>query len=78
MSSSMTSSSFYDSVTESAKRRKLQKNRKLLSLLNLEPGGVIKNPNNEVETVAEIDMAFAQVKTFSGHRYGPLEIRKVG
>jgi hypothetical protein len=74
----MTSSSFYDSVTESAKRRKLQKNRKLLSLLNLEPGGVIKNPNNEVETVAEIDMAFAQVKTFSGHRYGPLEIRKVG
>jgi hypothetical protein len=67
-----------DSISESRKRRRLQKNRKLLALLNLKFGGFIKNLNNEVEMISQIDMAFAQVKTFSGHRYGPLEIRKVG
>jgi hypothetical protein len=66
-----------DSISESGKRRKLRINRKLLVLLDLEPGRVVKTINGP-ETISEIDMAFAQIKTFSGHRYGPLEIRKVG
>ena len=69
--------SFSNSLTENQKRRNVEQRRKDLASLNLRIGGVIKTSNG-VEVIADFDNALAQIKTFSGRQYEPVEIIKVG
>jgi hypothetical protein len=65
-----------NSVSETRKKRCLQERREELKTLNIKVGNVIKTTNG-VETVSGFN-SFAQIETFSGHRYFPTDIRKVG